>query len=122
MRKFIALIILLILYLLLSNYFHIYIPCPIKEITGFYCPGCGITRMFYSILKLDIYAAFRYNPLVFLTLPIGIYLYIDYLVRKDKSLYKKIPEKLWYIIIVIFIIYGILRNIPSFDFLAPTAI
>lgn len=122
MRKFIALIILLILYLLLSNHFHIYIPCPIKEITGFYCPGCGITRMFYSILKLDIYAAFRYNPLVFLTLPIGIYLYIDYLVRKDKSLYKKIPEKLWYIIIVVFIIYGILRNIPSFDFLAPTAI
>lgn len=122
MRKFIALIILLILYLLLSNHFHIYIPCPIKEITGFYCPGCGITRMFYSILKLDIYAAFRYNPLVFLTLPIGIYLYIDYLVRKDKSLYKKIPEKLWYIFIVVFIIYGILRNIPSFDFLAPTAI
>ena len=118
MKKFIILIILLILYLLISSYFHFYIPCPFKEITGFYCPGCGITRMLLSILKLDFYGAFRYNPL----LPIGLYIYIDYLIRKEKSLYKKIPEKMWYVVIIIFIIYGILRNIPAFDFLAPTTI
>lgn len=122
MKKFIILIILLILYLLISSYFHFYIPCPFKEITGFYCPGCGITRMLLSILKLDFYGAFRYNPLLFISIPIGLYIYIDYLIRKEKSLYKKIPEKGWYVVIIIFIIYGILRNIPAFDFLAPTTI
>ena len=122
MKKFIILIILLILYLLISSYFHFYISCPFKEITGFYCPGCGITRMLLSILKLDFYGAFRYNPLLFISIPIGLYLYIDYLIRKENSLYKKIPEKGWYVVIVIFIIYGILRNIPAFDFLAPTTI
>lgn len=119
MKKFIIILILLILYLLISSYLNIYIPCPIKKITGLYCPGCGITRMLLSLLKLDFYGAFRYNPLVFVSLPIGIYLYIDYIIKKDKSLYKRLPEKIWYIIIIIFIIYGILRNIPSFDFLAP---
>lgn len=78
--------------------------------------------MLLSLLKLNIYEAFRYNPLVFISLPIGLYLYIDYLIKKDKSLYKKIPEKMWYIVIFIFIIYGILRNTDTFSFLAPTAI
>ena len=122
MKKFLIVLLLLIIYLLISSYFHFYIPCPIKTITGFYCPGCGITRMLLSLLKLDFYGAFRYNPLLFILLPIGLYLYIDYLIRKDKSLYKKIPEKVWYVVIVIFIIYGILRNIKAFDFLAPTTI
>lgn len=119
MKKNVIILVFLILYLLISNHFNFYIPCPIKKITGLYCPGCGITRMLLSLLKLDFYKAFRYNPLVFISLPIGIYLYIDYIIRKNKSLYKKIPQKAWYIIIVIFIVYGILRNIPSFDFLAP---
>lgn len=119
MKKFIILILLLIIYLLVSSHFHFYIPCPIKEITNLYCPGCGITRMLLSLLKLDFIKAFNYNPLVFISLPIGLYLYIDYLIKKDKSLYKKIPEKIWYIVIIIFIVYGILRNIPAFDFLAP---
>ena len=119
MKKFIILILLLIIYLLVSSHFHFYIPCPIKEITNLYCPGCGITRMLLSLLKLDFIKAFSYNPLVFISLPIGLYLYIDYLIKKDKSLYKKIPEKIWYIVIIIFIVYGILRNTPAFDFLAP---
>lgn len=119
MKKFLLIIVLLILYLLISNHFHFYIPCPVKALTGFYCPGCGITRMLLSLLKLDFYSAFRYNPLLFISLPIGLYLYIDYLIKKENSLYKKIPEKFWYIVIVIFIIYGILRNIEVFDFLAP---
>ncbi len=119
MKKFIVITLLLISYLLISSYLNFYIPCPIKTLTGFYCPGCGITRMLLALLQLDIYKAFRYNPVVFIMLPIGLYLYIDNLIRKDKSLYKKIPEKFWYIIIIILIIYGILRNIPMFSFLAP---
>lgn len=122
MKKFLLLSLLLVLYLIVSSYFHFYVPCPIKEITGFYCPGCGITRMLISLLHLDIYGAFRYNPLVFISLPIGLYLYIDYLIKKENSLYKKIPEKIWYFIVAIFVVYGIMRNIPFFSFLAPTNI
>lgn len=55
-------------------------------------------------------------------LPFALVLYFDYIVRKDKSSYRKIPEVVWYIIIVLLIVYVILRNIPYFSFLAPTSI
>ena len=53
------------------------IPCPFHFITGLYCPGCGITRMIKSILKLDFYQAFRYNQLLFILLPFFIIIIID---------------------------------------------
>lgn len=113
---------LLITYLHLGNKFHIYIDCPIKKLTGLYCPGCGITRMLFAILQLDFYQAFRYNPLLFICLPFFIFFIIESLISKKEPLYNKIPTKIWIIIIIVFIIYGILRNIPFFDFLAPTQI
>lgn len=124
MKKKITITILLsislITYLLLGNYFHIYIHCPIKTITGLYCPGCGITRMLLSIIQLDFYQAFRYNPLLFITLPIFIIFFLNTLIIKKEPLYNKISNKVWTIVIIIFIAYGILRNIPFFDYLAPT--
>lgn len=118
----ITLLILLITYLYLGNKFHIYIDCPIKKITGLYCPGCGITRMLLSILQLDVYQAFRYNPLLFICLPFFVFFIIESIISKKEPLYNKIPTKIWVMIIIMFIIYGILRNIPFFDFLAPTQI
>ena len=117
-----TLLVLLITYLYLGNEFHIYIDCPIKKITGLNCPGCGITRMLLSILQLDFYQAFRYNPLLFICLPFFIFFYLESIISKKEPLYNKIPTKVWIIIIIVFIIYGILRNIPFFDFLAPTQI
>lgn len=116
------LFLLLIGYLILGNYFHFYIDCPIKKITGLYCPGCGITRMLSSILSFNFYQAFRYNPLLFISLPIILFLLIESIITKKEPLYNKIPTKIWVTIIIIFIFYGILRNIPFFDFLAPTII
>ena len=118
----ISLLILLIAYLYLGNKFHIYLDCPIKKITGLYCPGCGITRMLLSILQFDFYQAFRYNPLLFICLPFFIFFVIESILTKKEPVYNKIPTKVWVIIIIIFIIYGIIRNIPFFDFLAPTVI
>ncbi len=117
-----TLLVLLITYLYLGNKFHIYIDCPIKTITGLNCPGCGITRMLLAILQLDFYQAFRYNPLLFICLPFFIFFYLESIISKKEPLYNKIPTKVWIIIIIVFIIYGILRNIPFFDFLAPTQI
>lgn len=115
-------LILLISYLYLGNNLNIYINCPIKEITGLYCPGCGITRMLQAILQLNFYQAFRYNPLLFISLPFFIFFTIEGIITKKDPLYNKIPNKILITIIIIFIIYGILRNLPLFDFLAPTIV
>ena len=49
--------------------------CPIKAVTGFPCPGCGMTRGCLSLLRLDFAGAFRWHPLCFLA-PFGALAYI----------------------------------------------
>ena len=123
-KKIISILILflvLVIYHLLSHLFNFRIPCIFYEITGLYCPGCGVTRMLFSLINLDFYQAFRYNPLVFIILR----LYIIYLIIKiiAKLLFKKnlkIPQVILNIIIILLILYGILRNIDLFSFLKPT--
>ena len=99
------------------------IDCPIHYLFHIYCPGCGLTRMIISIFKLDFYQAFRYNPYIFILLVLfilyGIYALITYIITKKKP---HISIKLLTGIAISLIVYMILRNIPLFDFLAPTQI
>lgn len=117
MKLILLLISFLIIFLFLNKVFNFTIPCLFHEITNLYCPGCGITRMFLALFKLDFYQAFRYNPLVFILLILSI---VYFLVKKIGKLNFKFPNYIYYYLLVIVIIYGILRNIPLFSFLAPT--
>lgn len=99
------------------------LPCIFHKITGFYCPGCGISRMFISIAKFDFYQAFRYNPLVFILLILFfIYVIIELIHFKKKGYYFKINKWLYIVLLVIVISFGIFRNVPYFSFLAPTVV
>lgn len=76
--------------------------------------------MLLSIIKLDFKKAFSYNQLLFILLPFGIFLFIESIISDIKNrtpLYKKINNIVWYILIAILLIYGVLRNI--FPVLAP---
>lgn len=94
--------------------------CIFYETTGLYCSGCGITRMFLSLLRFEFYQAFRYNPLIF-SLGIFLILYLIYCFIKYKKI-KPINNKLSIVLIIITILFGIFRNIEFFNFLAPTVI
>ena len=102
-----------IYYFLYKN--GIYIKCIFHEITGFECPGCGVTRMFIKLLELDFKSAFVYNPLVFILLPFLIpyllYIIFVWVFEKKDIITSKIPKSVLYILIVIAIIFGILRNL-----------
>ena len=121
MKLILILISFLIVYFILSELLDVGIPCLFYEITGYYCPGCGITRLLFSFLKLDFYQAFRYNPLIFILIIItGIYWLVKFILKKFINISIEIPNYVYYILLVIVIIFGILRNIPMFDFLSPT--
>ena len=109
-----------IIFIILSLYFvfhmitDFYIPCPIHKIFHVYCPGCGVSRMLVSLIHFDFIKAFNYNKLLFILFPFGVFLYIEFIysiIKKKEPLYKKIDEKVWYILIAILIIFSILRNI-----------
>ena len=86
-----------------------------------FCPGCGITRMIFSLINLEFVQAFRYNPLVFILL----FSYIIFLIIKlffKFKLSNKQKNIIAYTLLSIVIIFGILRNLPLFEYLKPTII
>lgn len=84
------------------------IPCPIKALTGgrIECPSCGVSRMCISMIKLEFYEAFRYNPVIFSMLPIWT-LCIGLWIFEKGDRFNKIVV---IISIIILIGFGILRN------------
>lgn len=116
---------LMIILFIIILYFMDLLFCPIHKLTGLYCPGCGITRMIISIFKLEFYEAFRYNPYVFIIFPfLVIYelFYIIKLITGKETFIHKIPKIIWYILLILAILFGILRNIPGFEYLLPGGI
>ncbi|WP_079415603.1 DUF2752 domain-containing protein [Paenibacillus ferrarius] len=96
---------------------HIEIPCIFHAVTGLYCPGCGITRVALSLLKWDFYQAFRFNPLVFVLLP----LYLTYMMANKRGM-SRTSRIIMTVMLIATISFGLLRNIPAFDWLAPTIV
>lgn len=39
--------------------------CPMVLLTGFPCPGCGLTRAGFRVLRLDFVGAWRVHPFIF---------------------------------------------------------
>lgn len=54
------------------------IGCPIKFVTGISCLGCGMTRAWMSVLRLDIKSAFYYHPAFWLPPIVLLLLYFKY--------------------------------------------
>ena len=47
--------------------------CPVQHFTGVPCPGCGMSRAAFALLRLDFSAAFRYHPMIFVLPPVALY-------------------------------------------------
>ena len=93
------------------------VPCVFWEVTGLLCPGCGLTRLVLSLMELNLIQAFRYNMLVFFLAP--LYLIYLLLVRRGKTKHSGI---LMGVMVVLTIAFGVLRNLPYFEWMAPSVI
>jgi hypothetical protein len=97
--------------------------CPFRSLFGIYCGGCGATRALRYVLNLQIEKAFYCNQFFVLSLPPLLYFYIGWalIILADISILpKKKHIKIFLIVyITLFLLYGILRNIEIFSFLAP---
>jgi hypothetical protein len=48
-------------------------PCPLRYLTGWYCPGCGSLRAIHQLLHGSLRAAWAMNPLTVVLLPFLTY-------------------------------------------------
>ncbi len=99
-------------YYLWLNFTHLGIPCPFRTITGWLCPGCGITHMLIALIQLDFHTAYLENPFLLLTLPfvIGQIIYQRYL-QLTKQVNPQWNQVLLWLYVIALIIFGILRNL-----------
>ena len=97
------------------------IPCIFHKLTGLCCPGCGISRYFLCLVRLDFVGALRQNLAVALLLPFWLFVaVVEFLfnptwLSKDSTL----PRCFTLGSVVLLVVFGILRNLPSFSFLLP---
>lgn len=99
-------------YYLWLYFTHLGIPCPFRTITGWLCPGCGITHMLIALIQLDFHTAYLENPFLLLTLPfiIGQIIYQRYL-QLTKQVNPRWNQVLLWLYVIALIIFGILRNL-----------
>lgn len=88
------------------------IPCVFRKLTGWLCPGCGITTMILCLARLDFSGAWKANPFLFLTAPflLAEILYAEWIRRKECRM------PVWNNVLVIFYgvllcAYGVFRNL-----------
>lgn len=99
-------------------------PCPLRALTGIYCPGCGSTRALYDLLHADVAGALAMNPLLVVLLPLLLLMALragDLLptwppFERVLAIARRPRAWLW-----LLLGYGVLRNLPwlPFTWLAP---
>lgn len=111
-----------IIYLIWYRLTHLGIPCVFHMVTGLYCPGCGVTRMFLALLNIEFAEAFRSNCFVLILLPYGIFVYVRhyvYIIKGEAYTYKKYHRYILSVILILAFVFGVVRNIPYFYFFRP---
>lgn len=101
-KQNILLFVLIIIYLL---YVLLDFGCPFRKLLGIFCPGCGMSRAYLSLLQLDIAKAFYYHPLFLMPIIWLILLIMDYQ-GKDIS-------KAFIITVIIFIAVYLYRLVTN---------
>jgi hypothetical protein len=101
-------------------------PCPLRYLTGLYCPGCGSLRAMHALLHGELGRAWAMNPLMIVTLPFVTYGLVSEALLELRG--SRLPEMMlpasWIrAFCVVVVLYAVARNLPlyPFDLLAPGA-
>lgn len=115
-KNIVLLISLCIIYAGFVYTFGFGIPCIFHLITGLLCPGCGITHMYLSMLKLDFRSAFYSNSFLFITQPIIYYFVVKiavFYLKGSEIMYSKFENILLYSLIIGLLIFSFIRNVSK---------
>jgi hypothetical protein len=94
--------------------------CLFHDLTGWYCPGCGLTRALHALVHFDLMRAFAMNALLVVCLPLLAVMALQGFTHRAllPAAVSRVAfnGRVW---IGALLVFGIARNLPALDFLAP---
>src|SRR3974377_1012356 len=105
----------LVLFCFDPRQYHFYPVCFFHQTTGLLCPGCGALRAMHQLLHGHWAVAFRYNPVLVVSLPIVAWLGGSYAWQRAWSQPASLgvrPLWLWLALAAVLIV-SVLRNVPG---------
>ena len=110
-----AIILIIAYFAFLKNY--LYTMCPVVLLTGFPCPGCGMTRAMFKVLRLDFAGAWQMHPFIY---PIGI-LFLMFCISRYfmNGKYMKYVKGFMILIAVLMVVFYVYRMITMFPDISP---
>ncbi|MBE7515464.1 MAG: DUF2752 domain-containing protein [Chloracidobacterium sp.] len=98
---------------------HFFPVCLLYSVTGFACPGCGLTRGFHSLFHGDLVGALGFNAFVpvWAVIIAWTFISLSLLAIRGRGL------KMWptnprflYGFMCLLVVFGVVRNIPAWPF------
>jgi hypothetical protein len=108
--------------------------CPLRELTGLDCPGCGGTRALHALTRGDIGTALDHNVLLTVLMPLALVawgLWLAHALRVTLARrratdppvwppalrFSRLSHRTWMVVIASLIAFGVVRNISAVGFL-----
>jgi hypothetical protein len=111
------------LYLVNPNTTHVPL-CPLHAATGLWCPLCGATRATHALLHGDLGTALHDNLLFVAILPLLLLAWWRW-AGQDRTpgaqRNRLLPRPVFFAVLALAIVFGVLRNLPVGSWLAPPA-
>ena len=94
--------------------------CLFHDLTGWYCPGCGMTRALHALVHFDLVRAFAMNAALVLSLPLLAVMALQGVVHRAllPAAVSRVAfnGRVW---IGVLLVFGVARNLPGLEWLAP---
>lgn len=109
------------LYLVNPHAHQVFLPCPFRLITGWYCPFCGGLRMVHDMAHGQVVGALHDDALALPLLLIAVAAWLNLAIGRWRGrpvVRVRRPGWLWPAVTVVLIAWTVLRNLPFGPFTA----
>ncbi|BCS34274.1 membrane protein [Luteitalea sp. TBR-22] len=91
------------------------LPCPYLTLTGYACPGCGLTRSLHFLLHGDLARAFSFNPWGLVSGP-ALLLFVFLPAVTDEVRASRWRTALAWTMLVVTLAFWVWRNTTAYPF------
>ncbi len=94
----------------------VFLPCPFRTLTGWWCPGCGLTRATHHLVNGNVMQALHFNVFVIVILAAIAGSWLSWLlITAGRSMHaiKMVPSWAYWVAGATILTFTVVRNLPG---------